>query len=122
MTEETFRTTVRALFRERFGAEADRLDAAIDGRLQATITAAYPELGAERADDVAFHLADWRADAAFLLALALAPERFTAEEVRTGLDAFLIHAPNHVVAAAKLAGWPAADIFDIGALDGPAER
>jgi hypothetical protein len=28
-----------------------------------------------------------------------------------------VHAPNHVAAAAKLGGWPIADIFEIGALD-----
>ena len=30
--------------------------------------------------------------------------------------AFLIHAPNHIVAAAKLGGFPVSDVFEIGAL------
>ena len=109
---------MRALFAERFGPEAARLDAPIDARFHAAVAAAYPELAVERAYDVAFHLSDWRADAAFLLALSLEPGRFTPAEVRAGLEAFLIHAPNHVAAAATLAGWPVSDIFEVGALDG----
>jgi hypothetical protein len=49
-----------------------------------------------------------------LVAVQMYPERFTAEEVRAGVQAFLIHAPNHVAAAAHLSGWPLRDVFGIG--------
>jgi hypothetical protein len=68
------------------------------------------------ARDIAFHLDDWKKDAAFLLAVHLFPERFTAKEIRSGVSGFLIHAPNHIAAAAKLAGWPIKDIFKVGPL------
>jgi hypothetical protein len=78
------------------------------------IREAFSELPAQVRDDLAFHLSDWKADAAFLLALHLAPERFSREEVKEGIAQFLIHAPNHVAAAAKLGGWPIQDVFGIG--------
>ena len=118
---ETFRETVRAIYAERFGAAARMLDLAADEPFCAAVAAAYPHLDVERAYDLAFHLSDWRADAAFLVALSLAPERFTPAEVEAGLTAFLIHAPNHVAAAAKLGGWPVADIFEVGALNAASE-
>ena len=43
-------------------------------------------------------------------------------EVDDGIRAFLIYAPNHIAAAAKLAGWLVADIFEFGALDAAFER
>jgi len=69
------------------------------------------EFGAEKAADIAFHMADWNSDAAFILALHLFPERFTREEVEDGIRDFLIHAPNHVAEAAQLIGFPVSDIF-----------
>jgi len=63
------------------------------------------------ADQIAFHLTDWNSDAAFIVALHLFPERFTPEEIEAAVDMFLVHVPAHVVAAARLAGHPTADIF-----------
>jgi hypothetical protein len=37
------------------------------------------------------------------------------------LTALLIHAPNHLAAAAKLAGWPVRDVFGVGPLEAEAE-
>jgi hypothetical protein len=107
-----------ALFNELVGARASSLSADIPHDAVAAINAALRDLPAETAADLAFHMTDWNRDAAFVVALLLFPDRFTPEEVREGLRGFLIHAPNHVVAAAKLGGWPVADIFEIGALDG----
>ena len=118
MSDESFRTKVRALLSAGASREAvDRLEVAVDGEFHASVARAYPHLSAETASELAFHLSDWREDAAFIVALALSPQRFTAEEIKNGLTAFLVHAPNHVAAAAKLCGWPIADIFEIGALD-----
>ena len=78
------------------------------------VTALTQEHGAERSADIAFHLTDWAADAAFLVALQLFPDRFTQDEIREGILGFLIHVPNHVAAAAQLAGWPLRDVFEVG--------
>ena len=121
MSEESFRAKVRAILAAGASRESlDRLGVAVDGEFHGSVARAYPHLSAETASELAFHLSDWREDAAFIVALALSPERFTAEEIEDGLTAFLVHAPNHVAAAAKLGGWPVADIFELGALD--AER
>lgn len=77
------------------------------------------EHGEARAWDIAIHLTEWHDQAAFLLALLVGPERFTAEEVRAGLADLMTFAPNHLAAAAHLAGRPVFDIFQVGLrLDG----
>jgi hypothetical protein len=93
------------------------LGAALPEAAAARIRGAMADLSADVAHDIAFHLTDWAADAAFLVALVLSPEKFTDAEVRAGIRQFLIHAPNHVCAAAKLADEPVRDIFGVGALD-----
>lgn len=67
------------------------------------------ELDEQTAGSLALHLVDWNSEAAFLVALLLFPERFTPDEIREGVAGFLIHAPNHVAAAAQLGGWPSGD-------------
>jgi hypothetical protein len=66
------------------------------------------------ADQIAFHLTDWSSDAAFIVALHLFPERFTSEEIEAGVGLFLCHVPIHVIAAARLAGHQAEDLFRDG--------
>lgn len=118
------RTKVTAIFRELVGEKADRLCDGIYHDLQfsqnatnALITEA--EFAKESAKAIGFHLSDWHAEAAFLVAAHLFPERFTPAEISAGIGAFLIHTPNHVTAAAALYGYPVEDIFEVGALDGP---
>ena len=60
---------------------------------------------------MAFHLVDWTHDAAFILALAMYPEKFSKKEIEAGLDLLLIHVPNHVAAAAKISGYQCKDIW-----------
>ena len=98
------------------GAFPDREDRLDGGRpatetMDAIRSALEPEFGIERASEIAFHMADWNADAAFILAVHLFPERFTEEEIEDGVRLFLIHAPNHIAEAARLAGCPAEDVF-----------
>ena len=81
---------------------------------KALLAAEYPP---EVARDIAFHLTDWLSDADFIVALSLFPERFTPEQIQHGVGNFLVHAPNHTAAAAKLFGFPVTDVFGIGALD-----
>lgn len=86
--------------------------------IEQALSAEYPS---EVARDIAFHLTDWTTEAAFIVALRLFPERFTPEEIRSGVEAFIVHAPNHTAAAAKLWGFPVTDVFEIGAIDGRAD-
>ena len=103
-------TKVDTIFRELVGPLADRLSgshypADVSARIAAAL--AKGETKTEeitKAKDIAFHLVDWQAEAAFIVALTLFPERFTDEEIDEGVTAFLIHAPSHVVRAAKLFG------------------
>jgi hypothetical protein len=109
---ETFRRKVRTIFSELAGERAPRLGT--NGAQNVIAAALTDDLGPERAADVAFHLSDWGEDAAFLVAVHLFPERFTVEEIRDGVMALLIHAPNHIAAGAHLAGWPLRDLFEVG--------
>lgn len=111
---------VEAIFTELVGNRARMLDGAtFPARITSTITAALvsPDATEEQilhADQIAFHLTDWGADAAFIVALHLFPERFTPAEIESAVDMFLVHVPNHVVAAARLAGHSIDDIFTDG--------
>jgi len=110
------REKVTAIFRELAGEKAERLDgrrylADVESRITAALLAGRDEDDdVLQADQIGFHLVDWQAEAAFLVALSLFPERFTDEEIQEGVDVFLIHAPSHVMEAARLAGY-SADTF-----------
>lgn len=80
----------------------------------ATIEDAIRSEYGDKAYDIAFHLSDWNAEAAFIVAVHLYPERFTPEEIRQGVQAVVIHAVNHLAAAGALAGYPVEDIFELG--------
>ena len=111
--EEHFRAKVREIFRELTG---DRVDTLAADRAAQTVNDVIREALKEEydilvADEIGFHLVDWNADAAFLVALHLFPERFTGEDIRVGIQALLLHVPAHIRAAARLAGHPCDDIF-----------
>ena len=112
-----------AIFRDLVSNRVDRLRGDKDNTVTRDVLAEAlkEKYGEEIARDIAFHLADWNSDATFIVAMHLFPERFTPDQIRDGVERFLIHAPNHVAAAAKLGGWPIEDIFEIGALDGVAD-
>jgi hypothetical protein len=104
---------VQAIFSEIAGAgRAKWLRGDVPSRVMEQIAQAISaEHPPEVAGEIGFHLGDWQGDAAFLVALHLFPERFTPEEIRDGVKAFLIHAPHHIIAAARLAGNCTDDIF-----------
>jgi len=106
------RAKVRQLFADGFGDATHALEHVAERHLESAVARTFDLTDA--ALDVAFHLSDWREDAAALLAVSLAPEHFTPEEVEECLVAFLLHAPNHVMAAATLAGFPPSDVFNTG--------
>lgn len=64
--------------------------------------------------DVGFHMTDWVYDAAFLLALHLHPEEFSNEEIKAGINCFLVHVPAHVIAAAHQTDNSVDDVFADG--------
>lgn len=116
-SECSFRDKVEAIFRKLAGDRTANLNAErLPTQITSTITAALAGESGDadailHADEIAFNLTDWNAEAAFLVALHLFPECFTPEEIRDGVEAFLIHVPHHVIAAARLAGHPTDDIF-----------
>lgn len=106
------------IFRELVGDRAEKLDGShypADVNDRITSALAEENWGDEgrvlQQDAVGFHLVDWQRNAAFIVAIVLFPEKFTNEEIRDEVDAFLIHAPAHVLEAARLAGYPVENIF-----------
>ncbi|HRK21924.1 MAG TPA: hypothetical protein PLX06_08950 [Fimbriimonadaceae bacterium] len=80
-------------------------------RIESAMT---PEFSPERAHDIAFHVSDWVAEAASVVALHLAPDRFTDEELRDICERLAIHANHHLMAATALQGQPLQDVFELG--------
>ncbi|RBP43943.1 hypothetical protein DES53_105342 [Roseimicrobium gellanilyticum] len=107
-----------AIFRELVGNRAEQFSVPIPDAQQAAQAALAGDFNDKTALDIAFHMTDWNSDAAFVTALLLYPERFTPEEIREGIGDFLVHAPNHLAAAARQYGYPVQDTFGVGALDG----
>jgi hypothetical protein len=114
-----WRQKVSNIFSAEVGDRASKLDGGyFPSDVQDKIARSLISLGLkkDRAKDIAFHLVDWNADAAFITALILYPEKFTLDDISDGVVALLIHAPNHLAAAAKLHGTPVTDVFELGAL------
>lgn len=106
---------VTAIFRELVGERVARLDSASYNHdsAAAIATALASPSEDQTAKDIAFNLTDWASDAAFIVAIQLFPERFTALEIADGVEAFLRHAPSHIVTAAVLSGQHPEDIFGV---------
>jgi hypothetical protein len=102
---DTVGRKVAAIFAELVGDRAKRLDGSVIAEpAMSSIASALAEQYGQKAAEIAFHMADWNSDAAFVVAVHLFPERFTAEEIAAGVELFLVHAPNHIRAACGLAG------------------
>ena len=115
---DTVRKKVEAVFTQLAGERTARLGEPGAKETRDTLASALSaDYVPDIARDIAFHLVDWHSDAAFMMAVHLFPERFTPEELAAGADMLLVHAPNHLAAAAKLAGHPIQDVFEIGVLD-----
>jgi hypothetical protein len=75
-------------------------------------------LNQQEAMDVAFHMLDWHEDLAGLVSFLQNPEDVSVKGLQDLLDMFLLHAPNHIAAAAKLfTGNGVRDIFGVGVCD-----
>ncbi len=113
------------IFRELVGDRASKLDgshypADINSRITQALNADAKdssEAAILRRDGIGFHLVDWQHEAAFLVALILFPERFTDEEIRDGVESVLLHAPAHILEAARLGGYQTTNIVDINSND-----
>lgn len=113
--EMSAKDKVKTIFKELVGNRNEQLDGRYLGEVRSRVTAALAsqedsESIFSNPEQISFHLIDWHTETAFLVALELYPERFTDEEIQEGVEAFLIHAPSHVVEAARLAGF-ACDTF-----------
>ncbi|MCZ8227530.1 MAG: hypothetical protein O9249_00185 [Burkholderiaceae bacterium] len=115
---DSVRAKVFQIFTEAFGDRAALFKGGLPARAANDVLGAAlaEEMDPIVADEVAFHLVDWETDAAFVVALTLFPERFTAEELQAAVAMFLVHVPAHVLAAARLAGYDTRDTF-AGAVD-----
>lgn len=107
------RKKVHQLFVELAGARGEVFCGGVPARQANNVLgcALSDEIDPLKADEMAFHLVDWEADAAFLVAVMLYPERFTADELRAGVDMFMVHVPAHILSAARLGGYATKDIF-----------
>jgi hypothetical protein len=110
---DSVRKKVQAIFTELTGERALRLRGPLPAQIvHDAIASAYSaDRPPETAHEIAFHMVDWSYNAAFVVALHLFPERFTPEEIEAGIGMFCAHAPAHVIAAARLTGFPAEDLF-----------
>lgn len=113
---DSVREKVQAIFEELAGSRATALRGEVAARRANDVLGQALAVDHDiiRADEMAFHLVDWNSDAAFVVALLLFPERFTAEELRAAVDMFLVHVPAHILAAARIGGYEAKDIFEEG--------
>lgn len=102
---ESVHGKVATIFAELVGERAGRLDGSVIAEpAMSAMEHAFAEEYGSKAHDIAFHMADWNSDAAFLVAVHLFPERFSPEEIVVGVGLFLTHAPNHIRAACGLTG------------------
>ena len=71
------------------------------------------EFGGDAAEEIGFHASDWAENAAFLVALHLFPEQFTAEEIRDGMESLACHIPYHVAGIADALNYPSSPPWDM---------
>jgi len=113
---DSVRDKVDTIFRELVGDRALELRGDVPARktndLLGQALAAEYDLDPLKADELAFNLVDWNSDAAFLVAVMLFPERFTQAELGAGVGMFMVHVPDHVVAAARVGGYGIAEVSE----------
>ncbi len=108
---------VMTIFREMAGDAADRLSGSrylADVNTRITSALAGDNASEDvilRQDGIGFHTVDWQNEAAFVVAVCLYPDRFTDEEIRDGVESLLLHAPAHLLEAARLGGYSTENFF-----------
>src|SRR5258706_8025501 len=92
------------------------LDAKLIGERIQTAGQREQGLADASARDVAFHMTDWLGDLEDYFRFCTYPHELTDGQLAKLLMRFLVHAPNHTAAAAKLyTGEGVTDVFDLGA-------
>ena len=120
---DAVRKKVASIFSQFTSERTHRLEDLSNTEIREIIAAAISgDYDQERANQIAFHLTDWVSDAAFIVAVHLFPERFTPEEIDAGAGLLLVHAPNHLAAAATLSGNPIQDVFEAGVPHEPTDE
>jgi hypothetical protein len=86
ITEDLTQKVLR-VFAELVGDRARRLDPRVVATpaMDAICEALAEDYAIDKANAVAFHMADWNWDAAFVVALQLFPERFTRQDIAEGV-------------------------------------
>jgi hypothetical protein len=112
------RSKVEGIFEELAGQRAEALDPTVHNLVfQEKIMGAFKgDLGEKKARLLGFHLADWNADAAFIVALHLFPERFTKRDIVAGVISFQVSATDHITAASVINGFPIEDPYEVGVI------
>ena len=94
-----------ALLAEHLPAIGNRLSFFASGETDDKLFDRIAQAMAGEVDDpkgLAFHITDWRAEAAFLVALVALPEHFTDEEIIQGVYAVIFHGWYHINEASKV--------------------
>ena len=110
---DSFEKKVGLLMRKAFGARAAWIFEGTPGvnTMRFIERAFKSEHTIKDAWEIGFQMGDWGRDAAYMLALHLFPEKFTAAEIRALVMAVIIHVPNHIAAAAALLDCPISDTW-----------
>lgn len=92
---------------------------AIRQRLIEVLVASEEDYSSEKdLKDIAFHMTDWLGDLKEWVEFCQNPSALSDDEVLDVLIGFLVHVPNHIAAASKLAiDTPVRDIFKVGAVE-----
>ena len=86
-------------------------------QLKNRIAVSFAELPSNVAEEIAFHMTDWKENLDDMVRLYSSPEQLTNDEIQHMIIVFLAHVPNHIAAAKKLVGLgPIEDIFNVGVL------
>ncbi|HZJ13497.1 MAG TPA: hypothetical protein VFD27_00525 [Chthoniobacteraceae bacterium] len=104
------------IFRKAFGDRAEFLQFSSNHTFEVSSIvkdACKRVWGSKRAKEIGFHVSDWTEDAAFLVALHLFPERFTAKEIRDGIESLACHIPYHVAGIADALNYPSGSPWDM---------
>jgi hypothetical protein len=70
--------------------------------LERCVAETFPELPVDKAGDFVFHMTDWLKDLSRLCDLYSSPMKYGAMDTKKIVLAFLLHAPEHISAAAEI--------------------
>jgi hypothetical protein len=100
------RRKVEEILNAAFGDKAVRVFSSqnVGQTMRVIVEAFASEMDSKKAEELAFNMADWGGDAAFVVALHLFPERFTADEIREATRSLAFHIPYHASNIADILG------------------